>query len=76
VDQGIQALELAVHGRTLFTTKKPAEKRRSLSFLLSNHSWKNGELSAEFRQPFDMFAVAATPHQERKAAGGAHRRPL
>ena len=32
---------------------------RLLDFLLSNSSWKDGELRAEFRQPFEMVKVAA-----------------
>src|SRR4051794_27818718 len=39
--------------------KQPAEeKRRLLDFVVSNCSWKGGKLTPEFRQPFDMLAVA------------------
>ena len=44
--------------------KEPAEKRRLLNFLLSNCVWKAGVLTAEYRQPFDMLALA------REAGGG------
>jgi hypothetical protein len=39
--------------------KQPAhEKRRLLDFVVSNCSWKDGQLTPTFRQPFDMLAVA------------------
>jgi hypothetical protein len=36
----------------------------NINFLLSNCVWKDGALTAEYRQPFDMLALA------REAAGG------
>ena len=61
---GIKLLELAQRAPILFERQPPREKRRLLGFLLSNCSWKDGALHAEFRQPFDMLAVTA------EAAGG------
>ena len=34
------------------------EKCRLLNCILSNSSWKEGKLTAQFRQPFDMLVVA------------------
>ena len=40
------------------STAEPAgEKRRLLDFVLSNCSWKDGELTPTYRQPFDLLAV-------------------
>jgi len=60
IDEGVRLLELARKSHELFERQEPREKRRLLNFLLSNCSWKGGELQANFRQPFDMLAVAAT----------------
>ena len=69
IEEGVRILELAARAHELFIQQDPREKRRLLNFLVSNCTWANGELSAEFRQPFDMLAVAATSHREKKAAG-------
>ena len=68
-DEGIKIFELAQNAYTLFLKQKPLEKRRLLNFLLSNCTWKHGELHAEFRQPFDILAVTAMEHARKKAAG-------
>ena len=46
-----------------------SEKRRLLEFVLSNSFWANGELTPEFRQPFDMLADMATVGAQKMAAG-------
>ncbi len=69
LDEGVQLLELARRAHDLFQKQEPREKRRLLNFVLSNCTWKGGELSATFRQPFDILAVATAAHEERKAAG-------
>jgi site-specific DNA recombinase len=40
------------------------EKRTLLNFLLSNCVWKDGKLTAEYRHPFDMLAVAVVADQQ------------
>ena len=40
----------------LFRKQPAAEKRRLLGFVLSNCTWKDGQLTAEYRQPFDLLA--------------------
>lgn len=69
MEEGVQLLELARKAHELFPKQKPSEKRRLLGFLLSNCTWKDGELTAEFRQPFDMLASTAISHREKVAAG-------
>lgn len=64
IEEGVQLLQLAHRAHDLFERQEPAEKRRLLNFLLSNCAWKTGVLTAEYRQPFDMLALA------REAGGG------
>lgn len=68
-EEGVRILELAARAHELFIQQDPREERRVLNFLVSNCTWANREFRAEFRQPFDMLAVAAASHKEKKAAG-------
>jgi len=56
MDEGVQLLELARNAQRLFERQEPRQKRRLLNFLLSNCSWADGEMTATFRQPFDLLA--------------------
>jgi hypothetical protein len=56
---------LAHNAHVLFESQPAAEKRKLLDFVLSNCTWKGGELTANGRQPFDVFAVAAASEQQR-----------
>jgi site-specific DNA recombinase len=58
LEEGVHLLELARRAHGLFERREPREKRRLPNLVLSNSAWKNGELVAEFRQPFDMPYVA------------------
>ena len=60
MDEGVQLLELARSAQRLFAKQEPGEKRRLLNFVLSNCNWKDGEVAATFRQPFDMLAETVT----------------
>ena len=68
LEEGVGLLELAQRAHRLFQKQEPREKRRLLNFLLSNCSWKAGELTAAFRQPFDMLAVATAAQEQAKLA--------
>ncbi len=57
--EGVRLLELARRARRLFEKQEAREKRRLLDFLVSNCSWQDGDLTAEFRQPFDSLADTA-----------------
>ena len=57
--EGIRLLELARNARRLFEKQEAREKRRLLDFLVSNCSWKDNRLTAEFRQPFSLLADTA-----------------
>jgi site-specific DNA recombinase len=63
IQEGIKLLELAQHAARLFESQPAKEKRKLLDFVLSNCTWKEGELVAQYRHPFDILAdaVAAQP---------------
>ncbi len=50
----------ARNAQRLFASQEPREKRRLLNFVLSNCTWKDGEVVATFRQPFDMLSETVT----------------
>ncbi len=60
IEEGIKLLELAQRTHVLFERQAPVEKRRLLDFVLSNCQWRGGGLAAEYRQPFDLIACAAS----------------
>jgi site-specific DNA recombinase len=68
MDGGIQLLELARKAQRLFAKAEAREKRRLLSFVLSNCTWEDGQVLAAFREPFDLLAQA-TASATRDAAG-------
>ncbi len=68
LDEGIKILELSQRASELFQKQEPREKRRLLNFLLSNCTWKNGELEVTYRQPFDMIVEMQREHEKKKAA--------
>jgi len=71
MEEGVALLELASRAADLFEKQPASEKRRLLDFLLSNCTWANGELTPEFRKPFDTIAVEATACAQEKAAGAS-----
>jgi site-specific DNA recombinase len=56
LEEGVRLLELARNAQRLFEKQEPREKRRLLNFVVSNCTWKGGELVADLRQPFDLLA--------------------
>ncbi len=69
--EGIRLLELARNARRLFEKQEAREKRRLLDFVVSNCSWRDGQLKAEFRQPFDLLADTAMAAANASAADGS-----
>ena len=67
LEEGVQLLELARNAQRLFAKQEAKEKRRLLGFLVSNCSWKGGELTAELRQPFAFLAETVAAAQTKKA---------
>ena len=70
VSEGVMLLELANQASALFAAQPASEKRRLLDFVLSNCSWKAGELTPVFRQPFDIMVDMARSESIKKVAGG------
>ena len=64
IEEGVQLLELAHTAHVLFESQPAMEKRKLLNFVLSNCTWKGGELTAKYRQPFDILAVAVASEQQ------------
>ena len=71
LEEGARLLELAHQAEALFTDRGAPDKRRLLNFLLSISSWKDGALTARFREPFDLIvetAIFAAANPVRTAA--------
>jgi len=68
IDDGIALLGFAKDARRMFAEADFAGKRNILHHLLSNCSYKDGEVSVTFRKPFDII-VESLP--EAKASEGA-----
>ena len=71
IEEGISLLGLAQRAGVLFEKQPAAEKRRLLDFVVSNSTWKDGELAAEYRQPFDLLADAVRLQHAAQVAGAA-----
>jgi site-specific DNA recombinase len=56
LDVGVRLIDIASNVHQLFKQKDPVEKRRLLNFVISNSIWKEGTLTAQWRQPFDLIA--------------------
>lgn len=63
IDDGIALLGIAKDARRMFADADFAGKRNILHHLLSNCSYKDGEISASFRKPFDII-VESFPRAE------------
>ena len=59
IEEGIMLLELASEAHGLFENQPAEQRRRLLNYVLSNSSWAGGELTTEWRQPFDIIAEMA-----------------
>ncbi|MFQ5479256.1 MAG: recombinase family protein [Candidatus Binatia bacterium] len=69
LEDGVRLFELAHNAQRLFAKQDARQKRRLLNFLVSNCSWRDGELTATLRQPFDLIAETTAIEAKRKAAG-------
>ena len=56
LSEGVQLLELAQRAVILYDQQSNREKRRILNFVCSNSTWKEGQLSPNYRQPFGIIA--------------------
>ena len=71
IEAGINLLGLAQNAGVLLEKQPAAEKRRLLDCVVSNSTWKAGELTAEYRQPFDLLADAVRLEHAAQVAGAA-----
>jgi hypothetical protein len=53
---GSRRISRSRNAQRLFEKQNPREKRRLLNFVVSNCTWKGGELVSTLRQPFDLVA--------------------
>ncbi|MHA3790453.1 recombinase family protein [Rhizorhabdus wittichii] len=60
VDDAVALLELVTNAHKGFGAMPSKHKRRALNLLLSNCTWGDGELYAQFRQPFGMLEKLST----------------
>ena len=70
LEEGVRILELARNAQRLFEKQEPREKRRLLNFLVSNCSWKGGELTTVLHQPFDLLAETTAIAAQAARDGG------
>ncbi len=69
LERSIDLLELIRNARESYLKNDNIEKRRLLKNIVSNCSWRDGKLSAEFRQPFGMIIDTNKVYEAQKAAG-------
>ncbi len=55
MDDGVALLRLAREAHNIFASHEGATRRKLLTFVLSNCTWKGSVLTAEFRQPFNLL---------------------
>lgn len=70
LDSGVALIGLAKEAHRVFDTQPAGEKRRLLNFLLSNCTWADGELRADFNEPFDFLAETVAGAARLTAAEG------
>lgn len=70
LDSGVKLLELAQKAPGLYRKQSSAEKRRLLTIVHSNSTWREGRLIPEYRKPFDSLAVTNAAWLKEKAVSG------
>ena len=68
LEDGGRVIEPAQNAQRLFEKQDAREKQRRLNFLVSNCSWRDGELIATLRQPFDLIAETTAIDAKLKGA--------
>ncbi len=59
MEEGIRILELANRAQELYLRQEASERRELLGFVLSNCILKDGQLTAKFKQPFDLITESS-----------------
>jgi site-specific DNA recombinase len=73
LDEGVALLELAARAGQLFECQSPSDQRLLLNHVVSNCSWKDGNLTADYRQPFDIVYAASVTANVRADDSGTRR---
>ncbi|HIJ95560.1 MAG TPA: recombinase family protein [Desulfuromonadales bacterium] len=63
---GNRILELAQKAATLYSAQNQEEKRKLLNCVCSNSTWAGGELTVNFRKPFDSIAITNDEYKQKK----------
>ena len=78
ISEGIRLLDLASRAADMFRNHEgDAEKRELLRFVVAESSWRDGELTATLRQPFDLISAHAGKLREADSSnegGNSHGR--
>ena len=67
LDEGIKLLEMASKAHKTFIEREPAEKRKLVTAFFAQSSWKEGQLTVKFKQPFQMIALSNSKSSNKKA---------
>jgi site-specific DNA recombinase len=59
LDSGVRLLELASRASEMFKAQPPEARQELLKFVVSNSTWRGGQLSISYRQPFDLILKCA-----------------
>ncbi len=75
MDEGVKLLTVAKDAQRLFEKRPAADKRCLLNFVLSNSTWRGGQLTPTFRQPFNLIAEMSGVPPDEGGGGGADSTP-
>ena len=66
IDSKSRVLELAQSAVQLYSAQVPEEKRKLLNLVCSNSVLACGEVTPNYRKPFDMIAVTTDEYKQKK----------
>ncbi len=70
MNEGVDLLILARDAEQIFHKHQGISRKRLLNFVLSNCTWKDAQLTANFRKPFDLLLECVTPQTSPKSGNG------
>ena len=70
MDEGVSLLKLAQDAHSIFEKQEGMAQRKLLNFVFQNCIWKDGQLIADFRQPFDMLPETALKSLKNETSKG------
>jgi len=71
LEDATQLLELSQKAASLYFAQPMEEKRKLLEIVHSNSIWEDGNLTCNFKKPFDLMVVTNMSYHEKRA--GSHR---